>query len=344
MWLLWFGAVEALAVPAVREVHVQLERRRRRAARHVARGDRRRWGRRCARLAHVRPVERGLDHAAVPVGHLQALRPPGARVAPDHAQSGRERPDRARREAAVVDRRSERLHRLVVQEERRRPVGGGVGLRPAGRPVCPERRERRERVRRDVADERVVVRQPGLPGEDDRVVPRAVAEAADADEIRRCSAPGRAGATSGLDGPGCDRRRECERKESNTAPRRAHAADWCKIATQRLVQSTALRETGRLREGDEIDLGQNDSTAVDAAAAAAPAPDRDGSTALLLALDETAPQLAPVRAELHPASVALGLPLHLTLLYPFVPRAACDRRSSNGSGGSAPGTQPCPSR
>lgn len=50
----------------------------------------------------------------------------------------------------------------------------------------------------------------------------------------------------------------------------------------------------------------------------------EGRTALLLALDETAPQLAPVRAELHPASVALGLPPHLTLLYPFVPRAACD--------------------
>jgi 2'-5' RNA ligase len=44
----------------------------------------------------------------------------------------------------------------------------------------------------------------------------------------------------------------------------------------------------------------------------------------LLALDEAAPQLAPVRAEFHPTAVARGLPLHLTLLYPFEPRAAFD--------------------
>jgi 2'-5' RNA ligase len=42
-------------------------------------------------------------------------------------------------------------------------------------------------------------------------------------------------------------------------------------------------------------------------------------TAVAIVLDDARAQLEPVRAEFHADSVALGIPLHLTLLYPFAP-------------------------
>ena len=50
-----------------------------------------------------------------------------------------------------------------------------------------------------------------------------------------------------------------------------------------------------------------------------------GTTLLCLSLGEVAPQLEPLRAEFHPGALARNLPLHMTLLYPFVPWPACDR-------------------
>lgn len=40
-------------------------------------------------------------------------------------------------------------------------------------------------------------------------------------------------------------------------------------------------------------------------------------TAVVIVLDDARPQLEPVRAEFHAGSVAMGIPLHVTLLYPF---------------------------
>jgi 2'-5' RNA ligase len=42
-------------------------------------------------------------------------------------------------------------------------------------------------------------------------------------------------------------------------------------------------------------------------------------TAIVVVLDDARPQLEPVRAEFHAAAVANGIPLHVTLLYPFAP-------------------------
>ena len=42
-------------------------------------------------------------------------------------------------------------------------------------------------------------------------------------------------------------------------------------------------------------------------------------TAVAIVLDDACPQLEPVRAEFHAHSVAAGIPLHVTLLYPFAP-------------------------
>jgi hypothetical protein len=55
-------------------------------------------------------------------------------------------------------------------------------------------------------------------------------------------------------------------------------------------------------------------------------PELDGgrTTVLCLELGDAEPQLGPVRAAFYPTSVARGIPLHLTLLHPFLPRAACD--------------------
>jgi 2'-5' RNA ligase len=43
-------------------------------------------------------------------------------------------------------------------------------------------------------------------------------------------------------------------------------------------------------------------------------------TALAIVLDAARTKLEPVRAELDPDAVAAGIPLHVTLLFPFVPR------------------------
>ena len=49
-----------------------------------------------------------------------------------------------------------------------------------------------------------------------------------------------------------------------------------------------------------------------------------GRTLLCLVLDDVAPELLPIRREFHPGAVARKLPLHVTLLYPFVPWEECD--------------------
>jgi 2'-5' RNA ligase len=43
-------------------------------------------------------------------------------------------------------------------------------------------------------------------------------------------------------------------------------------------------------------------------------------TAVAIVLDDARTKLEPVRAELDPDTVAMGIPLHVTLLFPFVPR------------------------
>jgi hypothetical protein len=45
-------------------------------------------------------------------------------------------------------------------------------------------------------------------------------------------------------------------------------------------------------------------------------------TALVLVLDDARTALEPVRAELHAEAVARGIPLHVTVLSPFVPADA----------------------
>jgi 2'-5' RNA ligase len=47
-------------------------------------------------------------------------------------------------------------------------------------------------------------------------------------------------------------------------------------------------------------------------------------TALVIVLDDARTKLEPVRAELDPDAVAAGIPLHVTLLFPFVPREELD--------------------
>jgi 2'-5' RNA ligase len=50
--------------------------------------------------------------------------------------------------------------------------------------------------------------------------------------------------------------------------------------------------------------------------------ERDLKTAVVLVLSQFSPELTALHAEYHPAAVALGIPLHITLLSPFVPRRA----------------------
>jgi 2'-5' RNA ligase len=50
-------------------------------------------------------------------------------------------------------------------------------------------------------------------------------------------------------------------------------------------------------------------------------------TAVAIVLDDARPQLEPVRAEFHVDSVAMGIPLHVTLLYPFAPPDAVDEHA-----------------
>jgi 2'-5' RNA ligase len=47
-------------------------------------------------------------------------------------------------------------------------------------------------------------------------------------------------------------------------------------------------------------------------------------TAVVIVLDDARPQLEPVRAEFHAGEVAMGIPLHVTLLYPFAPSDQVD--------------------
>lgn len=50
-------------------------------------------------------------------------------------------------------------------------------------------------------------------------------------------------------------------------------------------------------------------------------------SAVSIVLDDARPQLEPVRAEFHAGSVAMGIPLHLTLLYPFAPPDQVDEEA-----------------
>jgi 2'-5' RNA ligase len=50
----------------------------------------------------------------------------------------------------------------------------------------------------------------------------------------------------------------------------------------------------------------------------------------VLVLDDARPQLEPVRAEFHAEEVAAGVPLHVTLLYPFAPPDRIDEGALAG--------------
>ena len=50
--------------------------------------------------------------------------------------------------------------------------------------------------------------------------------------------------------------------------------------------------------------------------------ERELETAVVLVLPQFSPELTALHAEYYPAAVAQGIPLHITLLAPFVPRRA----------------------
>jgi hypothetical protein len=50
--------------------------------------------------------------------------------------------------------------------------------------------------------------------------------------------------------------------------------------------------------------------------------ERELETAVVLVLCQFSPELTALHAEHHPAAVTRGIPLHITLLWPFVPRPA----------------------
>jgi 2'-5' RNA ligase len=50
--------------------------------------------------------------------------------------------------------------------------------------------------------------------------------------------------------------------------------------------------------------------------------ERELETAVVLVLSQFSPELTALHAEYHPGAVAQGVPLHITLLAPFVPRQA----------------------
>ena len=145
------GAVEAPAVPAVREPHVETQPH---SPPERAGGD----------LARRRQAAR---ETTAPGGDPPALRARGLRIARDHPEGGRKRLHGLERAPPVVDGGAERLDDLSVRgEQRRHPVGRGVSRPLAGRPAQQEARQRRVRVRRRVAEVRVVVRRfPGLSRE-----------------------------------------------------------------------------------------------------------------------------------------------------------------------------------
>ena len=158
---------EGLAVPAVREVDVQAEVRRPGTAATFAV---------CGTFTQV---------AAVPPGDGEPLRRSRLRVPGDDLEAGRERPQR-RAHVAAGSRRSTVVGDDRVARRRRASASSRRPCRPARRQVVlggAQLGRRRERVGRVVADERVVVREARLAGQDDRVVGAAVAEAADADEV-----------------------------------------------------------------------------------------------------------------------------------------------------------------
>ena len=153
-------AVEPRAVPAVGEAHVQAQSSAPRS-----------------RTARDRARALGARNSAAPERHARALRPSCIRVARDHLQSRRERVYRPRRPSRVGGDERERLDSASGDVQGRRPVGGRVGAIDAGRsPVVTERSRRREGVRRAVAEEGGVVRAPGLPRGDDRIVMISVPE------------------------------------------------------------------------------------------------------------------------------------------------------------------------
>ncbi len=89
----------------------------------------------------------------------------------------------------VVDRGTGRGHGVTVDIERRHPVRRGLGRASARRPAAEQRVGRRERVRRPVAHEAVVVGCAGRVHEHDRVVGVAMAERAVADEVHALQSP-----------------------------------------------------------------------------------------------------------------------------------------------------------
>src|SRR6185295_12165468 len=183
------GAVEALAVPTVREVHVQLEERldpRREDLRDEWAGGalpdqhlELLWDNRAAGRRRARPGEPDAGAAAAgPVDDVRALRVVCRRVAGDHLQADWKRVHLVVAAQVVIELPLWRPDLLAVLEERRHPVGRLVGLWLAGRAPGPQARGGRARVRRLVAEEGVGVRAAGLPRIDDRVVISGVAEAA----------------------------------------------------------------------------------------------------------------------------------------------------------------------
>ena len=54
---------------------------------------------------------------------------------------------------------------------------------------------------------------------------------------------------------------------------------------------------------------------------------RDLNSAIVIVLDDARPQLEPVREEFHAQEVAAGIPLHVTLLYPFAPPDRVDEEA-----------------
>ena len=121
--------------------------------------------------------------SATPERHPHALRRGRLRVAGDHPQVVRERVHPRERPAPVVDRRASRRYRRGSLVEHRHPVRSRVVGSLARRAAGAQRVIGRERVRRAVADERVLVRCTGSAREDNRVVGRPVAEAAALDEV-----------------------------------------------------------------------------------------------------------------------------------------------------------------
>ena len=127
--------------------------------------------------------------AAVPERDLPALRRGRLRVAGDHLEAGRRRGDPLEGLPPVVDRRPRRRDGVSVDVQRRHPVRRRLRRAAACRPAAEQRVGRRERVRRPVAHEAVVVGRARRVHEHDRVVGVAMAERAVADEVHALQSP-----------------------------------------------------------------------------------------------------------------------------------------------------------